>query len=58
LAFARLMGQESFRPEDTLRHLGMDFYRFVGCFKLNADRSIKEGQLVWERFADTYTLRG
>lgn len=37
-------------------NLGFDYYKFVGCFKLNADRSLKERQLIWERFSTTYSF--
>ena len=37
-------------------NLGFDYYKFVGCFKLNPERSIIEQQLVWERFSETYTF--
>ena len=36
--------------------LGFNFYKFVGCFKLNSNRSLNENQLVWERFSKTYKL--
>ncbi len=50
-------------PEETrvtfLRHkddLGFCFYRFVGVFRLNRDKSIRENKCVWERVSDTYQL--
>lgn len=50
-------------PEETritfLRYkddLGFCFYRFVGVFKLNKEKSIKENKCVWERVSDTYQL--
>lgn len=36
--------------------LGFCFYRFVGVFKLNKGKSIKENKCVWERISDTYQL--
>lgn len=36
--------------------LGFNFYKFVGCFKLNSKISITENQLVWERFSQNYKL--
>ena len=48
-------------PEETrvtfLRYkddLGFCFYRFVGVFRLNRDKSIHENKCVWERVSDTY----
>ena len=50
-------------PEETritfLRYkddLGFCFYRFVGVFNLNKEKSIKENKCVWERVSDTYQL--
>ncbi len=50
-------------PEETrvtfLRYkddLGFCFYRFVGVFKLNREKSINENKCVWERISDTYQL--
>lgn len=50
-------------PEETritfLRYkddLGFCFYRFVGVFKLNKEKSIKENKCVWERISNTYQL--
>ena len=50
-------------PEETrvtfLRYkddLGFCFYRFVGVFRLNRDKSIRENKCVWERVSDTYQL--
>ena len=50
-------------PEETritfLRYkddLGFCFYRFVGVFRLDRDKSIKESKCVWERISDTYQL--
>ena len=37
--------------------LGFDFYKFVGCFKLNSGVSSTENQLVWERFSDSYEIK-
>ena len=37
-------------------NLGFDYYKFVGCFKLNTQRSLQEQQLVWERFSQTYSF--
>ena len=36
--------------------LGFCFYRFVGVFRLDRDKSIKESKCVWERISDTYQL--
>ena len=36
--------------------LGFCFYRFVGVFRLNHDKSIRENKCVWERVSDTYQL--
>ena len=36
--------------------LGFCFYRFVGVFRLNRDKSIHENKCVWERVSDTYQL--
>lgn len=41
------------RSEDDL---GFCFYRFVGVFRLNRDKSIQENKCVWERISDTYQL--
>ena len=50
-------------PEETritfLRYkddLGFCFYRFVGVFRLDRDKSIQENKCVWERVSDTYQL--
>ena len=50
-------------PEETrvtfLRYkddLGFCFYRFVGVFCLNKEKSIQENKCVWERVSDTYKL--
>ena len=50
-------------PEETrvtfLRYkddLGFCFYRFVGVFRLDKDKSVKENKCVWERISDTYQL--
>lgn len=50
-------------PEETritfLRYkddLGFCFYRFVGVFKLNKEKSIKENKCAWERISNTYQL--
>jgi len=37
--------------------LGFDFYKFVGGYKLNFDASLRENQLVWERFTKTCEIR-
>lgn len=42
-----------FREEDEL---GFRFYRFVGVFQLNKDKSEKENKCVWERISDYYQL--
>ena len=36
--------------------LGFCFYRFVGVFRLNREKSIQERKCVWERVSDTYQL--
>lgn len=36
--------------------LGFCFYRFVGVFRLNRDKSIRENKCVWEHVSDTYQL--
>lgn len=36
--------------------LGFDYYKFVGCYRLNAEASLRDGELVWERFSETYSL--
>lgn len=36
--------------------LGFNFYKFVGCFKLNSEKSTDENQLVWERFSSHHKL--
>lgn len=41
------------RSEDDL---GFCFYRFVGVFRLNRDKSICENKCVWERVSNTYQL--
>lgn len=42
-----------FREEDEL---GFRFYRFVGVFELNKEKSEKENKCVWERISDYYQL--
>lgn len=42
-----------FREEDEL---GFRFYRFVGVFELNKEKSEKEYKCVWERISDYYQL--
>lgn len=42
-----------FREEDEL---GFRFYRFVGVFELNKNKSEKENKCVWERISDYYQL--
>lgn len=42
-----------FREEDEL---GFHFYRFVGVFELNKNKSVKENKCVWERTSDYYQL--
>jgi hypothetical protein len=37
--------------------LGFNYYKFVGCFKLNTNKSIEENKLVWERFSMKYELQ-
>ena len=41
------------RSEDDL---GFCFYRFVGVFRLNKEKSVHENKCVWERVSDTYQL--
>ena len=36
--------------------LGFCFYRFVGVFKLNKEKSVQENKCIWERISDTYQL--
>ena len=50
-------------PEETritfLRYkddLGFCFYRFVGVFRLDKEKSLQENKCVWERISDTYQL--
>ena len=50
-------------PEETritfLRYkddLGFCFYRFVGVFRLDKEKSVRENKCVWERISDTYQL--
>lgn len=50
-------------PEETritfLRYkddLGFCFYRFVGVFRLDKEKSKQEDKCVWERISDTYQL--
>lgn len=42
-----------FREEDEL---GFNFYRFVGVFELNKDKSMQENKCVWKRISDYYQL--
>ncbi|MDD3039415.1 AbaSI family restriction endonuclease [Bacteroides sp.] len=42
-----------FRDEDEL---GFQFYRFVGVFEINKERSIHENKCVWELISDYYQL--
>ena len=42
-----------FREEDEL---GFRFYRFVGVFELNKEKSKEENKCVWERISDYYKL--
>lgn len=42
-----------FREEDEL---GFRFYRFVGVFELNKNKSKKENKCVWERISDYYQV--
>ena len=41
------------RYEDDL---GFCFYRFVGVFRLDKEKSKQENKCVWERISDTYQL--
>ena len=50
-------------PEETritfLRYeddLGFCFYRFVGVFRLDKEKSVRENKCVWERISDFYQL--
>ena len=50
-------------PEETritfLRYkddLGFCFYRFVGVFRLDKEKSLQENKCVWERISDIYQL--
>ena len=36
--------------------LGFCFYRFVGVFRLDKEKSLKENKCVWKRISDTYQL--
>jgi hypothetical protein len=36
--------------------LGFKLYKFVGCYKLNVDKSVQANQVIWERFAKNYKL--
>lgn len=36
--------------------LGFCFYRFMGVFRLDKEKSIQENKCVWERITDTYQL--
>lgn len=36
--------------------LGFCFYRFVGVFRLNREKSIHENKCVWERISDMYQI--
>ena len=36
--------------------LGFCFYRFVGVFHLNREKSVQENKCVWERVSNTYKL--
>ena len=36
--------------------LGFNFYKFVGCFKFNTEKSFAENKVVWERFSMEYKL--
>lgn len=36
--------------------LGFCFYRFVGVFQLDREKSMQKGHCVWRRIADTYQL--
>lgn len=36
--------------------LGFNFYKFVGCFKFNKEKSLFENKVVWERFSMEYKL--
>ncbi len=42
-----------FREKDEL---GFCFYRFVGVFELNKDKSEQENKCVWERISEEYQL--
>lgn len=36
--------------------LGFCFYRFVGVFRLDKEKSLQENKCVWKRISDTYQL--
>ncbi|MCQ2200273.1 MAG: hypothetical protein MJZ19_11235 [Paludibacteraceae bacterium] len=36
--------------------LAMEYYRFIGVFELDKNRSRKEGMCMWRRISDTYDL--
>lgn len=36
--------------------LGFCFYRFVGVFRLDKEKSLQENKCVWERISDSYQL--
>ncbi len=36
--------------------LAMEYYRFIGVFELDKERSLKEGMCMWRRISDTYSL--
>ena len=37
--------------------LGFNFYKFVGCYHFNIDKSLKENKVVWERFTEELTIK-
>ena len=42
-----------FRQKDAL---GFNFYKFVGVFKININKSQAENKCIWEKIADRYDL--
>jgi len=42
-----------FREKDAL---GFNFYKFIGVFKINTEKSLAENKCVWERTSDKYEL--
>lgn len=36
--------------------LGINMYRFIGVFRLNREKSVRENKCVWQRISDIYSL--